>query len=52
MKDIELLLLALLLAHDAFWIMDMIGERGLDRLAAYWRRGANALGWSRWSEVS
>ncbi len=45
MNDLKVFLLGLILAHDAFWIMDKVGDCAADRLAALWHKKAREAGW-------
>lgn len=44
--DLELFLLGLVLAHDAFWLLDRVGGYRLDRMVDYWSAGVKNVGWS------
>lgn len=43
----ELAVLTLILGNDAFWLMDRLGERGLNKLAVHWHALADQHGWVR-----
>lgn len=42
---LELSVLTAVLAQDAFWLMDQIGDRTMDKLLLRWHQLADELGW-------
>lgn len=41
----ELIALTAILAQDAFWLMDKLGDRTLDKMRARWLKLAEQHGW-------
>ncbi len=50
MNDLKAFMVGMMLVNDPFYIIDKIGDLGLDRLVKYWKD--NTKDWPYWGGVS